>query len=258
MAVHVEVENYIATVTLNRPEAMNSVDPETRDELYQLWERLRTDQEIRVAIITGAGEKAFCTGADLKKTMPPRESFAQLSFGVNRPGTMMHGFGCDTPVICAVNGYALGGGMELALACDICICSDNATFGLTEARIGSIPGSGGIQRLPRTVSKSDAMYMLLTGDTVDANEALRMGIVSRVVPRQDLMSTAHTIAKRIAENAPLSVRAIKRQAIKGLDMPLEHALEMDRYAYGLLRDTEDRIEGRVAFQQKRPPRYHGR
>lgn len=258
MAVDIKVENHIAKVTLNRPEAMNSVDPDMRNELYALWDRLREDRDIRVAIITGAGEKAFCTGADLKKTMPPQESFAELSFGLNKPGTMMHGFGSDTPVICAVNGYALGGGMELALACDICICSDNSKFGLTEARIGSIPGSGGVQRLPRTVSKSDAMYLLLTGDTIDATEALRMGIVSRVVPQAQLMDAADEIARRIANNAPLSVRAIKRQVMQGLDMPLEHALEMDRYAYGLLRNTEDRIEGRLAFQQKRVPHYRGR
>jgi E-phenylitaconyl-CoA hydratase len=258
MPVDVTVQNRIATIVLNRPEAMNSADPQMREELYRLWDRLRDDDDIHVAVITGAGDKAFCTGSDLKLTMPPKESFAELSFGRNRPGTMLHGFGTDKPVICAVNGFALGGGMELALACDICIASDNARFGLTEARIGSMPGSGGVQRLPRTVGKSDAMLLLLTGDVVDAQEALRMGIVSRVVPREELMPAAMRIAERIAANAPLAVRAIKRQAMAGMDLPLAHALEVDRYVFGLLRDTEDRIEGRVAFQQKRPPVFKGR
>jgi E-phenylitaconyl-CoA hydratase len=258
MPVDVTVKNHVATVVLNRPEAMNSVDLEMRQQLYALWDRLRDDQDIHVAIITGAGDKAFCTGSDLKKTMPPKESVAELTFGRNKPGTMLQGFGSDKPVICAINGYALGGGMELALACDICIASDNAKLGLTEARIGSIPGSGGVQRLPRTVGKSDAMLLLLTGDTIDAHQALRMGMLSEVVSQGDLMPTAQRIARRIADNAPLAVRAIKRLVTQGMDMPLTNALEVDKYVFGLLRDTGDRIEGRTAFQQKRTPVFKGK
>jgi len=258
LPIDVTVNDHVATIVLNRPEAMNSVDPDMRDALYTLWERLRTDESIRVAIITGAGDKSFCTGADLKKTMPPKESFAELYYGNGKPGTMMHGFGSDRPIICAVNGYALGGGMELALACDICIAVEDAKFGLTEARIGSVPGSGGMQRLPRTVGKSDAMRLLLTGDMVDAATAQRMGFVSEVVPREELMPTAQRIARRIADNGPLAVRAIKRMVMQGLDMPLPLALEMDKQAYGILRDTEDRIEGRRAFQEKRAPVYRGK
>lgn len=258
MPIDVTVENRVAVAVLNRPEAMNAFDPPMRDELYALWDRVQDDDEIGVLIITGAGEKAFCTGSDLKKTMPPKESYAELLVGRNNPGNMLHKFGTDKPVICAVNGYAVGGGMELALACDICIASDNAKLGLTEAKIGSIPGSGGVQRLPRTISKSDAMLMLLTGDTVDAQEALRLGIVSKVVPLPELMPTAQDIAQRIARNAPLAVRALKKLVNQGLDMPLAHALEMDKYMFGLLRDTEDRIEGRKAFQEKRKPQYKGR
>jgi E-phenylitaconyl-CoA hydratase len=161
-------------------------------------------------------------------------------------------------VICAVNGYAVGGGLELALACDICIAADNARFGLTEVRVGSIPGSGGVQRLPRAVGKSNAMLMLLTGDVVDAQEAWRIGIASKVVPLPQLMPTARDIAARIAANAPLAVRALKRLVTQGIDMPLVHALDVDKYMFGLLRDTEDRIEGRKAFQEKRKPRYRGK
>jgi E-phenylitaconyl-CoA hydratase len=258
MPIDITVTNNVAVAVLNRPDAMNSFDAAMREELYALWDRVTQDDEIRVLIITGAGEKAFCTGSDLKKTMPPKESYAELLVGRNNPGNMLHKFGSDKPIICAVNGYAVGGGLELALACDICIASDNAKFGLTEAKIGSIPGSGGVQRLPRTISKSNAMLMLLTGDTVDAAEAYRIGLVSKVVPLKDLLPAAQDIAQRIARNAPLAVKALKRLVNQGLDMPLAHALEMDKYMFGLLRDTEDRIEGRKAFQEKRKPQYKGR
>jgi E-phenylitaconyl-CoA hydratase len=190
--------------------------------------------------------------------MPPKESAAELLIGGKDPGGILHDFGTDKPVVCAVNGYALGGGMELALACDIRIASESARFGLTEVRVASIPGSGGIQRLPRTIGMSDAMLMLLTGDTVDAAEALRIGIVSRVVAQKDLMTEARKIADRIASNGPLAVRAVKRLVLAGRDMPLEHALQVDKYLLGLLRDTEDRIEGRVAFREKRSPKYRGK
>jgi E-phenylitaconyl-CoA hydratase len=252
------VKDHVATMVLNRPQAMNSLDKEMREQMYVCWDRMREDEDIHVVIITGAGDKAFCTGSDLKNTPPPTESFAELYYGKNNPGTMTHGFGTDRPVICAVNGYAVGGGMELALACDICIAVEGAKFGLTEAKIGSVPGSGGVQRLPRTVGKSDAMRLLLTGDMVDAHEAMRMGFVSEVVPRDKLMELANAIARRIADNAPLAVRAIKRSIVQGLDMPLPLALEMDKQTYGLLRNTEDRLEGRKAFQEKRKPNYRGK
>lgn len=258
MSIDIVVENHVAVATINRPKAMNSIDPETRDQLYALWDRVRDDNDIRVAIITGAGDKAFCTGSDLKKTMPPKESYAELLLGQNNPGNMLHHFGADKPIICAVNGYAVGGGLELALAADICIAADTAKFGVTEVRIGSIPGSGGVQRLPRAVGKSNAMLMLLTGDVIDAQEALRIGIASKVVPLSELLPTARAIAERIAGNAPLAVRAVKRLVMQGMDMPLAHALDVDKYMFGLLRDTEDRIEGRKAFQEKRKPRYKGR
>lgn len=257
MAIEFEVENGVATIVLNRPEAMNAIDPETSAELIEAYARVNSDPAINVLIVTGAGEKSFCTGMDLKKTMPPKESFASLTFGAD--GNM--GIGrreTDKPVICAINGYALGGGLEFALACDIRIASENARFGLTEVRIGSIPGGGGTQRLPRIVGLSYAMHMLLTGDQIDAAEALRIGLVSRVVPFADLRAEATKIAARIAANAPLSVRAVKKLVKAGIHLPLREAMDHERYAFGLLRDTEDRIEGRRAFQEKRPPVYRGR
>ncbi|MBI3068525.1 MAG: enoyl-CoA hydratase/isomerase family protein [Betaproteobacteria bacterium] len=257
-SVEVSVENRIVTVTLNRPEAMNAVDPEMRGLLHQTWERIRTDDEIRVAIITGAGDKAFCTGSDLKKTMPAQETFAQQAFARAGSGAIIAGLATDKPLIAAVNGYAMGGGMELALACDIRVCSENAQFALSEVRVGSIPGSGGTQRLPRFVSMSNAMLMLLTGERVDANEAYRIGLVSRVVPQRELLAAAREIAEKIAANAPLSVRAVKRLVAQGMDMPLAHAIDVERYVFGLLYSSEDRIEGRKAFAEKRKPNYKGR
>ena len=258
MNVEVSVENYIATVVLNRPEAMNSVDPEMRQELYRTWERIRNDDDIRVAIITGAGEKAFCTGSDLKKTMPTQGTFAQQVFAKSSSGSLLAGLDTDKPLIAAINGYAMGGGMELALACDIRIASESAQFALSEVKIGSLPGAGGTQRLPRAVGLSDAMLMLLTGDRVDAQEALRIGLVSRVVPRPQLMLAVREIAGKIAANAPLSVRAVKRLVRQGMDLPLAHAIDVERYAFGLLYNSEDRIEGRKAFAEKRKPDYKGR
>jgi (E)-benzylidenesuccinyl-CoA hydratase len=152
----------------------------------------------------------------------------------------------------------MGGGMELALACDIRIASANAQFALSEVKVGSMPGSGGTQRLPRAVSLSNAMLMLLTGDRIDAQEAYRIGLVSKVVPLAQLMPAALEIAGKIAANAPLSVRAVKRLVRQGMDMPLSHAIDVERYAFGLLYNSEDRVEGRKAFSEKRKPDYKGR
>jgi len=258
MSVSFTVQGHVATIALNRPEAMNAIDPETRAELKQAWKRVREDDDIRVAILTGAGERSFCTGADLKKTMPPKETFAELTFGRSESDHLLAGMETDKPLICAINGYAMGGGLELALACDIRIASENAQFALPEVRIGSMPGAGGTQRLPRAIGMSNAMLLLLTGDRIDAQEALRVGLVSKVVASSDLLPTAQAIAGRIAANAPLSVRAIKRLVSRGMDMPLDAAIDHERFAFGLLRDTEDRIEGRRAFQEKRAPQYKGR
>ena len=256
--VQVTVENRIATVTLNRPEAMNAIDPETKRLLHETWARIDRDDEIWVAIITGTGDKAFTTGSDLKKTLPAQESFAQQLFGSSNSGSIVTGLTTDKPLIAAVNGYAVGGGLELALACDIRVCSENAQFALSEVKIGSIPGAGGTQRLPRTVGLSDAMLMLLTGDRCDAQTALRIGLVSRVIPQAALMEEARAIAERIAANAPLAVRAVKRLVRSGLDMPLPAAIDAERSVFGLLYNSEDRVEGRKAFAEKRKPRYRGR
>jgi len=252
------VQDGVAIVTLNRPEAMNSIDPESNEQLLAIWDQVSSDEEIRVVVLTGAGERAFCTGADLKKTMPPADSAARQVF---RAGTRHSNFGTlqtDKPVIAAINGYALGGGLELALLADIRICSENAQFGLPEVRVGSIPGAGGTQRLIRAVGQSDAMWMLLTGDRIDANEALRIGLVSKVVPLSALQQTAISLARAMAANAPLAMTAAKRLAMTGRELPLAGGLELERQAFGVLRDSEDRLEGRRAFADKRAPVFRGR
>ncbi|MFE0018543.1 enoyl-CoA hydratase/isomerase family protein [Mesorhizobium sp. NPDC059054] len=255
--VRFSVEGNVATVTLDRPEAMNAIDPETEIELRDVLARIDADGGIRAVVLTGSGEKAFCSGADLKKTMAISESYAAKAFGAGDE-SFVSSFSTDKPVICAINGYALGGGLELALACDIRIAAAHARFGLPEVKVGTIPGAGGTQRLPRTIGASDAMLMLLTGDMIDAAEALRLGLISRVVSAGELLKEAQALAGRIAANAPLSVRAIKRLVTDGRALPLNEAIRLERLVWGLLRDTEDRLEGRRAFQEKRPPNYVGR
>jgi len=258
MSITTKIQDDVAIVTLNRPEAMNSIDPESNEQLLEAWDEVSRNEEIRVLVVTGAGERAFCTGADLKKTMPPADSAARQIFS---GGAKHFNFGTlqtHKPVIAAINGYALGGGLELALLADIRICSENAQFGLPEVRVGSIPGAGGTQRLIRAVGQSDAMWMLLTGERIDANEALRIGLVSKVVPLSALQETAINLARAVAANAPLAITAAKRLAMTGRELSLAGGLELERQAFGLLRDSEDRLEGRRAFGEKRAPVFRGR
>ena len=257
--LNITVEDKVAVCEFNRPHAMNSIDPEMRQELYAFYRRINEDDDIHVVIFTGAGDKAFCTGADLKKTLPdPNQSYARQLLVERDTGSAFMGLETDKPLICAVNGYALAGGTELLAICDIAIASENAKFGLSEVRRGSIPWGGSIPRLARSLAKTDLMLLLTTGDTIDAQEALRMGLVSKVVPHAQLMPTALEIARKIARNAPLAVRAVKQLVTRGMDMPLTQALNMDKYMYGMLKDTEDRIEGRKAFAEKREPVWKAR
>ena len=261
MPVTLTIQDFVATVTLDRPEAMNSLDPESVQQLRDAWAEISRNDDVRVAVLTAAGDRAFCTGADLKKTMPPKESFAQLHYGsagAESFASVLSKMHTDKPVIAAINGYALGGGLELALLCDVRIASSKAIFSLPEVCIGSIPGAGGTQRLIRAVGRSDAMMMLLTGERIDAAEALRIGLVSRVVEPDALQDAARALALKIAGNAPLAVAAVKRLARIGVELPLAAGLELEQHAFGVLRDSEDRIEGRMAFAEKRKPVFRGR
>jgi len=258
MPVTVEIRDFIATITLNRPAALNAIDPETATQLHAAWHEVSTRKDVRVGILTGAGDRAFCAGADLKKTMPPPESFAELHFGSQAEFPPISKLQTPKPMIAAINGLALGGGLELAMVCDIRIAADTATFGFPEVGLGSIPGGGGTQRIVRAIGQSDAMLMLLTGERIDAEEALRIGLVSRLVPASEVAAAAHSIASRIAANAPLAVVAAKKLADVGGELSLAAGLELEQQAFGNLRNSEDRIEGRRAFAEKRKPRFQGR
>lgn len=256
MPVDFVKENHVAYVTLNRPEAMNSLDPESVAQLTEIWAEVRKDDDVRVAVLTGAGEKSFCTGTDMKKTPPPTECMASIWLREGQP--IIPHMKMWKPIIAAINGYAVGGGLEMALACDIRIASSKAKFGLTEVKVASLAGLNGTQCLPRAIPQAVAMKMLLTGTMIDAQEALRVGLVSDVVEPDALAGLAKEYATMIASNAPLSIKAAKQAAVMGLDMPLEHGIAFSHLLWGALRDTEDRKEGFQAFSEKRAPNWRGR
>jgi E-phenylitaconyl-CoA hydratase len=257
MTLDVSISDGIAVVTLNRPDVLNAINTEMRGRLKETWRRIADDDDILVAILTGAGNRAFCVGTDLKSAAAPQRGEAAVAFGGGESDHLLAGLDTDKPIICAINGYAVGGGLEIALAADIRIAVPHAEFGLTEAKVGSIPGAGGTQRLPRLVGRSIAMQMMLTAELIDADVALRCGLVSEIVPSEELIDRARELAGAVAQNAPLSVRAIKRLVTRGESMPLDAGLEAERFVWGLLRDSADRQEGGDAFREKRQPRFRG-
>ena len=256
MPVDFEVADHVACITLNRPEAMNALDPESIQRLDEIWSEVKNDPQIRVSVITGAGEKSFCTGSDMKKTPTPTECMASIYLREGQP--IIPAMKMWKPIIAAINGYAVGGGLEIALACDMRIASSNAKFGLTEAKVASLAGLNGTQCLPRAIPQAVAMKMLLTGELISAEEALRYGLVSDVVEPNGLMGLAKEFADKIASAAPLSIQAAKQAAVMGLDMPLEQGIAFSHLLWGVLRDTEDRKEGFAAFSEKRKPDYQGK
>ena len=250
-----EKRGRIAYVTLNRPEVMNALHGLASRELAEIWDDFAADGDVWVAILTGAGARAFSAGNDLKAT----------ASGSGRSDTpFTGGFGGITdrfdlfkPVIAAVNGWAMGGGCELALACDIIVASERARFGLPEPRVGLYASEGGIHRLPRHVPLKIAMGMMLTGRNIDAQEAYRIGLVNEVVPHDELMAAAERWAHEILECAPLSVRGSKEGALRGLDLPLREAIHGDYEWLKRHRASPDRIEGPRAFAEKRQPHWTG-
>ena len=227
MAIDVDVAEGVCTIVINRPERLNAMDADRYQALSQAWRRVRDEPDIRVAIITGAGDKSFSTGADIKSflTGPPGYDEMWLT---QRDQLLNRGLEVWKPVIAAVNGYCLGGGMTLLLATDIRIASSNATFALAEVKRGVIPGNGGTQRALAQLPYPIAMEMLLTGDAIDADVAARWGLVNQVVPREALMETAHRYARRIASNAPLAVQAAKELALRSRDVDLASGLRLEQ------------------------------
>jgi enoyl-CoA hydratase/carnithine racemase len=255
MPVDFEVKGHVAYITLNRPEAMNALDPASVDSLDSIWREVKDNPAIRVTVLTGAGSKSFCTGTDMKSTPPPKECMAAIYLREGQP--ILPSMKMWKPIIAAINGYAVGGGLEIALACDMRVASANAKFGLTEVKVASLAGLNGTQMLPRVLPHAIAMKMLLTGDMISADEALRYGLVSDVVEPSSLAEVAAMYAEKIAKAAPLSVQAAKQAAVLGQDMPLDHGILFAHVLWGALRDTEDRKEGFKAFAEKRDPQWKG-
>jgi enoyl-CoA hydratase/carnithine racemase len=249
-----EKRDQIAFVTINRPASLNALHPPASTEMGRVFRDFRDDDSLRVAILTGAGDRAFCAGYDLKAAAQrgDRAPAEDVPFG-----GITRGFHCWKPIIAAVNGFALGGGMELVLASDIAVASDRAEFGLPEPRVGYVAVAGGVHRLMRQAPAKHALGILLTGRRVSAAQALRFGLVNEVVPAPELMSAAERWAGLILECAPLSVQATKQMAYEGLPLPVEEAIARRYSEYEKAKASPDFVEGPRAFAEKRRPRWVG-
>jgi len=256
-AIMYHVADAIATVTLNRPEVHNAMNDVMRRELTRCFDGLVADDDVKVVVVTGAGEKAFSAGADIREFVAPlvpaqfREHRRRVDFrqAMDR---------CPQPILAAVNGFAFGGGLELALACDIRVAAASAQMGLTEINLAIIPGGGGTQRLPRLEGRGKALEMILTGARIPADEALRIGLVERVVPAGEALKATLELARAMAAKAPVALRYAKEAVVKGLELPLADGLRLEGDLSTLLRTTEDRVEGAKAFLEKRAPRWTGK
>jgi enoyl-CoA hydratase len=252
-----EVSDKIARITINRANVLNALNRKTLDELGDCLKKARADDDIRVLILTGAGEKAFVAGADINElsqqtpvngrefTLYGQEIFHRLET-------------LGKPVIAAINGFALGGGCELALACTLRVAGRNAKLGQPEVKLGIVPGYGGTQRLPRLCGKGVAHELILTGEMISADEALRVGLVNRVVEPGELLATAEALAKKIVANAPLAVKYALEAVERGMEMPQEEGLYLEATLFGLCCATQDMREGTRAFLEKRSPKFEGR
>ena len=266
MSLLYEKRNHIAYLTLNRPEAHNAVDPETVLELVAAWEDYRDDEDLRCILLTGTGDESFCAGADLAKLIP-------LFTGARQPETdadrqiqadttiamraFLRDFDLFKPVVAAVNGNAIAGGFELLYAADIRIASENARFGLQEVKWAVFPAGGSTVRLPRQIPYAQAMEMLLTGELIDARQALQWGFFNRVVPQDQLMETAPKYAEIIAQNGPLAVRNVKRAVLENTGMPLKEGLNREMELAIPVFMSRDAQEGPMAFKEKREPVFKG-
>jgi len=262
----VEKQGHVLNVTFNRPQKKNSVTPEMVVLLSRAWEQFRDDDELRVAVLTGTGD-AFCSGADLGRLIPlltrarPAEDEYDRAL-LENPEVFQRGFMRNfelwKPVIAAVNGFALAGGTEILQATDIRVASPTASFALTEVRLGLLPGGGSTVRLARQVPYVEAMKILLTGDRITADDALRIGLINEIVPAEKLLERAQEIAQRIADNAPIAVRCIKESVIRGMGRPFDEAFAVEDEMLKPVMRSEDAKEGPRAFMEKRKPKFTGR
>jgi enoyl-CoA hydratase len=252
-----EVRDGAAVITINRPDKLNALNDEVVEELAQAAERVATEGAIKGAILTGAGPKAFVAGADIADLA--QQGAFDGKARAQRGQAMLRRFEtCGKPVIAAVNGYALGGGCELAMACHLRVASETARFGQPEVKLGIAPGYGGTQRLPRLVGKGHALYLILTGELIDAREAYRIGLVNKVVPPAELLSAAEQTLRGILSMGPLAVRLALEAVDQGLEMTLDEGLLLEANHFGLLAATRDMKEGLTAFLEKRTPKFEGR
>jgi len=251
----VEVEDHVASIRLNRPEALNALNAQLLDELGAALTEMDGSNRVRAIVITGS-EKAFAAGADIKEMAS--KGFVEMFVEDYFTGPSETILRCRKPIVAAVAGYCLGGGCELAMMCDFIIAADTAKFGQPEVNLGVMPGLGGTQRLTRFVGKSKAMEMCLTGRMMDAAEAERCGLVSRVVPAKDLLRDARATAAKIAEKSPLTVRAIKESVNRSYETTLREGLLFERRLFDALFATEDQAEGMAAFAEKRSPQFRGK
>jgi enoyl-CoA hydratase len=251
----VEIEDHVGTIRLNRPDALNALNSRLLDEIGAALTEMDAANRVRAIVVTGS-EKAFAAGADVKEMAP--KGFVDVFVEDYFTGPSEAIMRCRKPIVAAVAGYCLGGGCELAMACDFIIAADTAKFGQPEINLGVIPGLGGTQRLTRFVGKSKAMEMCLTGRFMDAAEAERAGLVSRVVPARDLMRDARETAMKIAEKSPLTVRAIKEAVNRSYETTLREGLLFERRLFHALFATEDQAEGMAAFAEKRSPQFRGK
>lgn len=254
--VTVEREEAIAVVTIARPAVLNALNQQTLRELQQAIDALEADGGVRAIVLTGAGEKAFVAGADINE-LAAQSPVSGRALAQRGQAFFTRLEQSDVPVIAAINGFALGGGCELALACTFRFAADTARIGLPEITLGLIPGYGGSQRLPRLVGKDRAMEMILTGRPVSADEAYRIGLVTRVVPAASLLQEARAFAAELASKAPIALRLAKRAIERGLEMPIDEALELEATLFGLVASTDDMREGTRAFLEKRKPAFRG-
>ena len=252
--VLVKIEDNIAIVTINRPEVLNAVDKETWGLIKKAFESLDKNNEVKVIIITGAGNKAFIAGADLNslKVRTVLETMESENSSIVRIIEKV-----SKPTIAAINGYCLGGGCEISMACDIRIASVNAKFGQTELNVGILPGAGGTQRLRNLVGQGNAMEMILTGDIISAEEAFKIGLVNKVVPFENLMELCLEMAKKIAAKSSIAVKLAKSAVQNGADLPIDIGLLIEVLSQSVMFSTSDHLEGINAFLEKRKPNYTG-
>jgi E-phenylitaconyl-CoA hydratase len=267
VTIRIDALDRIHVITIERPETMNALDPKSMRSFAEALVAFRDNPDVDVAVITGAGDRAFCAGADLKQTAPDTTPFVSaylapwdtaIDTGAYVRAITLRELRIDKPMLAAINGHAIGGGLEIALECHLRVATPNATFGLPEARWASVPGAGGVSNLLRNLPRAIAMKMLLTGERIDAETALRHGLVSELVEPDQLLPRAIDIAHTVAANGPLALRAIVAMASKTFDMSLTQSIETEHLYWGLLRDTADRVEGRAAFAATRNPNYQGR